>query len=111
MLVGTLLGGNILLATSQYRYKQHILSPAEVRKVCYSMAEVQVKSVYLKFMKPFKGGQGIKVWEPLIYTNPNCINTSTFSIYSKYLNVIKTREVFSEINNLNVCNDYLSIII
>jgi hypothetical protein len=27
-------------------YKQHILSPAEVRKVCYSLAELVVKSVY-----------------------------------------------------------------
>jgi hypothetical protein len=28
-------------------YKQHILSPAEVRKVCYSLPELYVKSVYL----------------------------------------------------------------
>jgi hypothetical protein len=28
-------------------YKKHIFSPAEVRKVCYSIAELYVKSVYL----------------------------------------------------------------
>jgi hypothetical protein len=28
-------------------YKQHILSAAKVRKVCYSSAELYVKSVYL----------------------------------------------------------------
>jgi hypothetical protein len=28
-------------------YKQHILSPAKVRKVCYSLTELYVKSVYL----------------------------------------------------------------
>jgi hypothetical protein len=28
-------------------YRQHILSPAELRKVSYSLAELYVKSVYL----------------------------------------------------------------
>jgi hypothetical protein len=28
-------------------YKQHILSPAEVREICYSLDEIYVKSVYL----------------------------------------------------------------
>jgi hypothetical protein len=28
-------------------YKQHILSPIKVRKVCYSFTELYVKSVYL----------------------------------------------------------------
>jgi hypothetical protein len=44
-------------------YKQHILSPATVRKVCYSLAERYVKSVSVysggggvKFIKHFKGG-------------------------------------------------------
>jgi hypothetical protein len=27
-------------------YKQHILSPTEVRKVCYLLAEIYVKSLY-----------------------------------------------------------------
>jgi hypothetical protein len=35
-------------------YKQHILSPAEVRKICYSLAELYVRSVYLDF----SGGGG-----------------------------------------------------
>jgi hypothetical protein len=43
-------------------YKQRILSPAKVRKVCYSLAEIYVKCVYLNlfgwrsvtFMKYFK---------------------------------------------------------
>jgi hypothetical protein len=29
------------------KYKQHILSPATVRKVCYSLAELCVKCVYM----------------------------------------------------------------
>jgi hypothetical protein len=50
-------------------YKQHILLPAEVRKECYSLAELYVKSVYLnlfrlrggmKFMKHFVGGTSCK---------------------------------------------------
>jgi hypothetical protein len=28
-------------------YKQHILSPAKFGKVCYSLAELYIKSVYL----------------------------------------------------------------
>jgi hypothetical protein len=35
-------------------YKQHILSPAECRELCYSLAEVCVKSVYLDLL----GGGG-----------------------------------------------------
>jgi hypothetical protein len=31
-------------------YKLHILSPAEVRKVCYSLAELYVKYVYLNLI-------------------------------------------------------------
>jgi hypothetical protein len=47
-------------------YKQHILLPAEVRDVCYSVAELCVRAVYLnlfgeegaaKFMNYFKGGR------------------------------------------------------
>jgi hypothetical protein len=36
-----------LLPVLAPNYKQHILSPAEVRKVCYSVAELYVRSVYL----------------------------------------------------------------
>jgi hypothetical protein len=46
-------------------YKQHVLSPAKVIKLCYSLAELYIGSVYLnlfgwrrsvKFMKHLKGG-------------------------------------------------------
>jgi phage FluMu gp28-like protein len=55
-------------------YNQHILSPAEVRKVCYSLAELYVIFVYLNLFgcrghevheTLERGAQGIKVWEPL----------------------------------------------
>jgi hypothetical protein len=48
-------------------YKEHILSPAEVKKVYYLLTEIYVRFVYLnlfgrkgcvKFMKHFKGGGG-----------------------------------------------------
>jgi hypothetical protein len=47
-------------------YKQHILSPAEVRKVYYSSAELYVRCVFefirveggVKFMKLLKGDAG-----------------------------------------------------
>jgi hypothetical protein len=32
-------------------YKQHILSPAKVRKECYSLAEIYVKSVYMNLFE------------------------------------------------------------
>jgi hypothetical protein len=32
-------------------YKQHILSPAKVREVCYSVGGLYVKSVYLNLFK------------------------------------------------------------
>jgi hypothetical protein len=41
-------------------YKQHILSPAEVRKVFYSLSELYVKSVYLN-----SGGGGCEVHKTL----------------------------------------------
>jgi hypothetical protein len=52
-------------------YKQHILLPAEDRKMCYSLAEMHVKYLYIlefirvyggaTFMKHFKrGAQAIK---------------------------------------------------
>jgi hypothetical protein len=31
-------------------YKPHILSPAEVTKLCYSLAELYVRSVYLNLL-------------------------------------------------------------
>jgi hypothetical protein len=33
------------------KYKQHILSPAEVRKVCYSVPELYVRFVYLNLFR------------------------------------------------------------
>jgi hypothetical protein len=33
------------------KYKQHSLSPARVRKVCYSLAELYVRSVYLSLFR------------------------------------------------------------
>jgi hypothetical protein len=55
--------------------KQHILSPAEVRKVCSSVVELYVISVYLNFLGGgvvekiikhlMEGAQAKKVWEPL----------------------------------------------
>jgi hypothetical protein len=32
-------------------YKQHILSPAKVREVCHSLAELYGKSIYLNFFR------------------------------------------------------------
>jgi hypothetical protein len=37
--------------TGSELYKQHILSPAKVRNVCYSLAEIYVKSVYLDLFR------------------------------------------------------------
>jgi hypothetical protein len=50
-------------------YKQHILWPAKVRKMCYSLAELCVKCVYLNVFKwrgrrlrnILKGAQSIKI--------------------------------------------------
>jgi hypothetical protein len=56
-------------------YKQHTLSPTKVRKVCYSLAELHVRCVYLNlfgwrgsevYETCYTGLQVIKVWEPLI---------------------------------------------
>jgi hypothetical protein len=38
----------------------------EFRKVCYSIAELYVKYVYLNIFQS-RGAQAIKVWEPLTY--------------------------------------------
>jgi hypothetical protein len=46
-------------------YKQHILSPVEVRKLCYSLAELYVKFVYLNLFR-WKGAQAVKVWGPRV---------------------------------------------
>jgi hypothetical protein len=53
-------------------YKQHILSLAEVTEVCYSLAEIYVKSVHLNFsdggcvLMIWGGAQAIKGREPLV---------------------------------------------
>jgi hypothetical protein len=56
-------------------YKQHILSPAEVRKVCYPLAELYVRSVYLNLFgwrgldvhETIRGAQDMKLCETLLY--------------------------------------------
>jgi hypothetical protein len=63
-----------LLPVLAHNYKQHILSLAKLRKVCYSLAELCVKFVYLnvfewrgggvKFMKHLRGR---KLWEPIFW--------------------------------------------
>jgi hypothetical protein len=54
---------------------QLILPPAEVRKVCYSLAELYIKSVYLNVLGRGVhevhetlnwGAQAITFWEPLL---------------------------------------------
>jgi hypothetical protein len=58
-------------------YKQHILSPAEVRKVCCSFVELYVKSVYLisfgwwgarlsSNIAKGGGAEAVKLWKPLV---------------------------------------------
>jgi hypothetical protein len=56
-----------------WNYKQHILSTAEVRKVCYSLDELYVKSVHLNLFwwrevhETFEWGRKLqKVWEPVV---------------------------------------------
>jgi hypothetical protein len=77
ILVGTLLGWNIflhLVPVLAPNYKQQILSQAKVRRVCYSLAELYVKSVYLiiscrggrELHETFKG-RAVKVWEPRLW--------------------------------------------
>jgi hypothetical protein len=62
---------SVLVTTPKCSNKQHILSPAEVRKVSYSSGELYVRSLYLiylgtggvKFMKYFKGsGASYKIF-------------------------------------------------
>jgi hypothetical protein len=45
-------------------YKQHILSPAEVRKVCYSLADLYINCVYINLFR-WRGGGGCKVHDTL----------------------------------------------
>jgi hypothetical protein len=63
ILVGTLLDRNIftyyLVPVLAPNYKQHIFLLAKVRKVCYSLAELDVKSVYLNLF----GWEGCEVHE------------------------------------------------
>jgi hypothetical protein len=57
-------------------YKQHILSPALIREICYSLAELYVKYVYLHLIgrrggdvyETFsRGAHAVKFWEHLAY--------------------------------------------
>jgi hypothetical protein len=56
-------------------YNQHIFSPAEDRKVCYSLAELYVRSVYLNVFlwrgrdvhETIRGAQDMKLCETLLY--------------------------------------------
>jgi hypothetical protein len=72
-LIGTLLGCHILLIIYLVpvlapNYKQHILLPAKVRQLCYSLIELCAKCIYLNlfgwrgatFMKHFKDGASYK---------------------------------------------------
>jgi hypothetical protein len=43
---------NHLVPVLTPNYKQHILSPAKVRKVFYSLAEIYVKAIYLNLSPP-----------------------------------------------------------
>jgi hypothetical protein len=53
----------------------NILSPSKVRKACYSLAEFDVKSVYLNLFEwrgreiheTLEEGQDIKIWESVPY--------------------------------------------
>jgi hypothetical protein len=62
---------SVLVTAPLCSYKQHILSPAEVRKVSNASGELKVRSLYLiysgrgglKFMKYFKGsGASYKIF-------------------------------------------------
>jgi hypothetical protein len=50
------------------------LSQDKIRQICYSLAQLYVKYVYLNVfgwrwvMKHLRGVQALKVWEPLSYT-------------------------------------------
>jgi hypothetical protein len=52
---------SLLVPALAQNYKQHILSPAKVRKICYSLAELYVKAVYLIYL----GGGGLKFMKHL----------------------------------------------
>jgi hypothetical protein len=73
ILVGTFTYHLLLVPVLAAFYKQHILSPARLRKVCYPLPEIYVKSVCriysggggVKSMKYLKGARTIKFWEPL----------------------------------------------
>jgi len=56
---GTILFTYRLVAALAPNYKQHILSPAKVRKACYSLAELYVRCVYLNLF----GWRGRDVYE------------------------------------------------
>jgi hypothetical protein len=50
---------SIVLEIPAPNYKQHIFSPVKIRKVCYSLAELYVKPVFLIYL----GGGGREVHE------------------------------------------------
>jgi hypothetical protein len=60
------------------KHKQHILSPAKVRKVCYSVDELEFIRVErgVKFMRHFKGGAG--------YTSLGTSGIYTYNLYIIY---------------------------
>jgi hypothetical protein len=45
-------------------YKQHILSPVKVINLCYSLAELYIRCVYLNLFG-WRGAQAIQFWEAL----------------------------------------------
>jgi hypothetical protein len=61
----------LLVSILAPNYKQHILSPAKVRKVCYSLAELYVRFFYLnlfggggsEILETFKGGASYEIEE------------------------------------------------
>jgi hypothetical protein len=72
ILVGNWLGCRLVPVLAP-NYKQHILSLAKHRKVCFSLPELYVRSVYLNLFgwsgawSPWnilRGRRAIKVWEP-----------------------------------------------
>jgi hypothetical protein len=66
-------------------YKQHILSSAKLRKECYLLPELYVKSIYFNLFwwrgrevheTSWGGGRVIKVWEPLVCVFQEVVTTT-----------------------------------
>jgi hypothetical protein len=94
-------------------YIQNILLPAEVRKVCYSLAALYVKICLFQFirvergaklMKHLRRAQSVKFWEPMAYT----FNKSKWRqklgsyIHTKNLNSSKCRESAFKGDNVHI---------